>query len=191
MTLTLRRTLRRLPVSTAVGLAVVVAATGCGGTAPAPTGSAPLSVGPPATTPAAAATTGTAPPASTAPPTATVSPPSTVPSPGAATPAAPRVHFSTPEAAMRYLAAAYNRDDPAALKKVTNASARSALVAMRQEATNLSLTGCSRRDSGDYVCHFRHDYPARLHRSGHGQAMFLAAPAGKPGWYMTVLIACG
>jgi hypothetical protein len=30
------------------------------------------------------------------------------------------VHFDTPEAAMRYLAAAYNRDDLAALKKVTN-----------------------------------------------------------------------
>jgi hypothetical protein len=92
---------------------------------------------------------------------------------------------------MRYLAAAYNRDDLLALKKVTNSSARTALIAMRNEATNLTLTNCSRRASGDYVCQFRHDYPSRLHRSGHGHATFLAAPAGKPGWYMTVLIECG
>ena len=92
---------------------------------------------------------------------------------------------------MRYLAAAYNRDDLPALKKVTNASARTALLAMRQEATNLALTSCSRRPSGDYVCQFRHDYPSHLNRSGHGHATFLAAPASKPGWYMTVLIDCG
>ncbi|HEY6744815.1 MAG TPA: hypothetical protein VI357_03770 [Mycobacteriales bacterium] len=92
---------------------------------------------------------------------------------------------------MRYLAAAYNRDDLPALKKVTNSSARRALIAMRQEATNLALTSCSRRASGDYVCQFRHDYPSQLRRTGHGQATFLAAPASKPGWYMTVLIDCG
>jgi hypothetical protein len=92
---------------------------------------------------------------------------------------------------MRYLAAAYNRDDRPALRKVTNSSARTALIAMREEATNLTLTSCSRRASGDYVCQFRHDYPSRLHRSGHGQATFLAAPADKRGWYMTVLMACG
>jgi hypothetical protein len=92
---------------------------------------------------------------------------------------------------MRYLTAAYNRNDLPALKKVTNASARHALIAMRQEATNLRLTGCTRRPIGDYVCSFRHDYPQRLHRSGVGRATFLAAPADKPGWYMTVLVDCG
>jgi hypothetical protein len=92
---------------------------------------------------------------------------------------------------MRYLAAAYNDHDLPALKKVTNASARTALIAMRQEAVNLQFRGCSPRDRGDYVCSFRHDYPRHLHRSGHGQATFLAAPADKPGWYMTVLIDCG
>ena len=91
---------------------------------------------------------------------------------------------------MRYLAAAYNRNDTPALKKVTNASARAALIAMRQEATNLQLTSCSRRAAGDYTCQFRHDYPEGLHRSGRGHATFLAAPADKPGWYMTVLIDC-
>jgi hypothetical protein len=100
------------------------------------------------------------------------------------------MHFTTPEAAMRYLAAAYNRNDLPALKKVTNPAARTALLALRQEATNLQLTGCHRQPRGDYLCTFRHDFPEHRHRSGHGQATFLAAPAHKPGWYMTVLLDC-
>jgi hypothetical protein len=180
---TLRRTVRHLPLTAAAGLAVVLAAAACGGAATIPTGSAPTSVGPVATTPST--------PTTPAPPTVAMPPPSTAPTPRTTTRPAPRLHFTTPQGAMRYLAAAYNRDDLPALKKVTNASARSALTAMHQEATNLALTSCSRRASGDYVCQFRHDYPSRLHRSGHGHATFLAAPAGKPGWYMTVLIECG
>ena len=178
----MKPTLRYLPLTVAAGLAVVLAASGCGGTATIPTGSAPTSVVPSAKTSST--------PATPAPPTLAMPPPSTTPT-RATTRPVPRPHFTTPQGAMRYLAAAYNRDDLPALKKVTNASARSALIAMRQEATNLALTSCSRRASGDYVCQFRHDYPARLHRSGHGHATFLAAPAGKPGWYMTVLIDCG
>jgi hypothetical protein len=177
----LRRTGR--PLTAVAGLALVLAATGCGGTATIPTGSAPTSVGPLATTPSM--------PATPAPPTVAMPPPSIAPTPRPTTQPVPRVHFNSPQGAMRYLAAAYNRDDLPALKKVTNASARSALLDMRQEATNLALTSCSRRDSGDYVCEFRHDYPSRLHRSGHGQATFIAAPADKPGWYMTVLLDCG
>jgi hypothetical protein len=183
MKTTLRRTVRRLPLTAAVGLTVVLAAAGCGGTATIPTGSAPTSVGPLTTTSSTAATP--------APPTVAMPPPSTAPTPRATTQPVPRLHFTTPQAAMRYLTAAYNRNDLPALKKVTNSSARSALINMRQEATNLALTSCSRRASGDYVCQFRHDYPSRLHRSGHGHATFLAAPADKPGWYMTVLIDCG
>ena len=179
---TLRRTVRSLPLTAAAGLALVLAATGCGGTATFPTGSAPTGVGPLATTPST--------PATAAPPTVAIPPPSTVLTPRPTIQPVARVHFSTPQGAMRYLAAAYNRDDLPALKKVTNASARSALIDMRRGATNLVLTSCSRRASGDYVCQFRHDFPARLHRSGHGQATFLAAPASKPGWYMTVLMDC-
>jgi len=101
------------------------------------------------------------------------------------------VHFTTPQAAMRYLAAAYNSNDIPALRHVTTPVARSALLDMRQEATNLQLTSCSRRSVGDYLCQFRHDYPQHLHRRGHGQATFLVGPAAKPGWYMTVLNECG
>jgi hypothetical protein len=187
---TLPRTARRLSLTAAAGLVLVLAATGCGRSAAIPTAAPPTSVAPSATTP----------PASTAP---TLTTPATVPSATPATATSPRtttpptapplpgVHFTTPQAAMRYLSAAYNRNDLPALKKVTTASARTALIAMREEATDLELISCSRRASGDYVCHFRHDYPRRLHRSGRGQATFLAAPADKPGWYMTVLIDCG
>jgi hypothetical protein len=180
---TQRHTVRRLPLTAAAGLAVLLAATACGGTATIPTASAPPSLGPSATT----AST----PATPAPSTPATPPRSTAPTPPTTTQPVPRVHFTTPQGAMRYLAAAYNRDDRPALKKVTNASARTALIAMRQEATNLALTSCSRRASGDYVCQFSHDYPSRLHRSGHGHATFVAAPASKPGWYMTVLMDCG
>jgi hypothetical protein len=101
-------------------------------------------------------------------------------------------HFDSPQQAMRYLTAAYNRGDLAALRKVTTASARGALLDMRKEAVNLRLDSCSKRlNAGDYDCYFDHDYPASLHRSGHGHATFLAAPATRPGWYMTVLIGCG
>jgi hypothetical protein len=116
------------------------------------------------------------------------------PIPSTFTPAAPRptpvTHFTTPEAAMRYLAAAYNRNDVAALKKVTNASARAALTAMRSGAVNLRLESCSRRPTGDYTCDFRHDFPERPLRRGHGHATFLAAPADRPGWYMSILVDC-
>jgi hypothetical protein len=91
---------------------------------------------------------------------------------------------------MRYLAAAYNRNDVAALKKVTNASARAALTAMRPGAVNLQLENCSRRTTGDYTCEFRHDFPALMLRHGHGHATLLAAPADRPGWYMSVLVDC-
>lgn len=117
------------------------------------------------------------------------------------TPTAPAVHFDTPEAAMRYLADAYNRHDLAALKKVTNPAARDALEGIRDEAVNLRLESCERQDAGDYLCEFRHEYPAGYtedhesgdegHEDGYGHAGFIVAPADAPGWYMTVLEYCG
>jgi hypothetical protein len=167
----------------AAGLALALAAAGCGDGRSRPATAAPTPVVAPA--PLASATT----PART-PPSAPSSAPSSAESGSTAPTPKPGVHFATPEAAMRYLAAAYNRNDLPALKKVTNPPARAALLEMRQEATNLQLTGCSRQPRGDYVCSFRHDFPERRHRVGHGQATFLAAPADKPGWYMTVLLDC-
>jgi hypothetical protein len=145
-----------------------------------------------AANPAAPALATTA-PATTTPATTVPATPAQAPTPPTSRPAAPKrapvTHFTTPEAAMRYLAVAYNRSDVAALKKVTNASAREALIEMRSGAVNLQLEKCSRRTTGDYLCDFRHDFPQRL-RHGRGHATFLAAPADRPGWYMTVLIDC-
>jgi hypothetical protein len=107
-------------------------------------------------------------------------------------PGAPRqLHFATPEAAMRYLAAAYNRNDLAALKHVTTPKARNNLLFMRPTADNLQLVGCNANAGrGDYLCGFTHDFPATMHLSGTGHAHFTAAPADKVGWYMTVLNDC-
>jgi hypothetical protein len=106
--------------------------------------------------------------------------------------AAPRLpHFATPQASMRYLAAAYNRNDLVALKHVTTPRARTALQAMRANAPNLRLVGCTANAGrGDYTCAFTHDFPVASRHSGHGQAHFTVAPAGRPGWYMTVLEDC-
>jgi hypothetical protein len=108
------------------------------------------------------------------------------------TPTAPRqLHFATPEAAMRYLTVAYNRNDLAALKHVTTPEARNNLLFMRPNADNLRLVGCTvNAGRGDYLCGFTHGFPAASHQAGTGHAHFTAAPADKVGWYMTVLNDC-
>ncbi|HWC40430.1 MAG TPA: hypothetical protein VHK02_00405 [Actinomycetota bacterium] len=104
-------------------------------------------------------------------------------------PAAP--HFATPQASMRYLAAAYNHNDLASLMHVTTPTARTALQAMRRNAPNLQLVSCTTNAArGDYTCAFTHDFPTASQRSGHGHAHFTVAPATRPGWYMTVLEDC-
>jgi hypothetical protein len=109
-----------------------------------------------------------------------------------ATPGYPGPHFHSPEAAMRYLAVAWNRHDVAAMKQVTTPEGRAALTQMYDEAVNLRLDYCqARAGQGDYDCHFVHDYPARLHKKGEGHAEFIAGPARNPGWYMTVFVGCG
>jgi hypothetical protein len=118
-----------------------------------------------------------------------VTTPTPTPSP---TPTYTGPHFDTPQAAMRYLAAAWNRHDIVAMKHVTTPDGRAALMGMYAEAVNLRLDYCvARAGQGDYDCHFIHDYPPRLHKTGHGEAEFLAGPARNPGWYMTVFVGCG
>jgi hypothetical protein len=106
-------------------------------------------------------------------------------------------HFDTPEAAMRYLAAAWNANDLVSLKHVTNPSARDELDAMHGVATNLRLNHCDKNPIGDYSCHFDHDYPPHPsttmpleHEGKTGEAVFLVGPADTPGWYMTVFESC-
>ena len=102
-------------------------------------------------------------------------------------------HFATPQAAMRYLASAWNRNDITALKHVTDPNARMALDAMHSEATNLALDRCTfTKARGDYECYFTHDFPkGYVSETGHGTAEFTVGPARKPGWYMTYFIDCG
>jgi hypothetical protein len=103
----------------------------------------------------------------------------------------PRLYFATPEAAMRYLAAAWNRNDKVALWHVTTPDGRNALEQMRSEATNLRLSKCTRNPAGDYTCEFTHDYPPSMHKKGTGTATFIAGPAREHGWYMTYFEGCG
>ena len=101
-------------------------------------------------------------------------------------------HFATPQAAMTYLASAWNRNDLVELGHVTNPAARAALADMRRDVTNLRLNHCTARPVGDYICYFDHDFlPGTATSPGAiGQAVFLAGPAATPGWYMTVFETC-
>src|SRR5436305_8976628 len=74
-------------------------------------------------------------------------------------------HFDTPQAAMRYLAAAWNRHDIVALKRVTTPDGRAALFNMYRKAVNLPLDRCTAQSGqGDYDRRFSHDYPASMHK---------------------------
>jgi hypothetical protein len=156
-------------VTAGCGLVVVLLVGACGVSRPVGGGSGPSRTAESSTTAPALSPSGT--------PTPTESP--------------AKPHFDTPEAAMTYLAVAWNDNDLVSLGHVTNPAARSELNAMHSEATNLRLTNCVRRPQGDYQCFFAHDYPAALHKTGTGQAIFLVGPALTPGWYMTVFESCG
>jgi len=172
--------MRPVRIVTVFAFAAAVAVTGC---------AARSTVAQPSASPAPAAT---APPATTLVTTPTTISPRHDPRPTPTAPDAPRrLHFATPQAAMGYLTAAYNRNDLVALGHVTTPVARVNLVAMQRTAVNLRLVGCAANAArGDYLCSFTHDYPAALHRAGQGHAHFTAAPADKYGWYMTILNDC-
>jgi hypothetical protein len=100
--------------------------------------------------------------------------------------------FGTPEAAMGYLASAWNRGDLVELKHVTDPSARDQLLAMHREAADLRLEKCTRLEAGDYECTFTHGFPIGYkHTAAVGHAGFLVGPARRSGWYMTVYEYCG
>lgn len=103
------------------------------------------------------------------------------------------VHFETPEAAMRYLADAWNRGDLKSLKHVTDPEARARLQEMHREATDLKLDHCTyTKGRGDYECYFTHGFPeGYTHENPIGTAEFTVGPADRPGWYMTYFVDCG
>ncbi len=103
---------------------------------------------------------------------------------GSPTPAAyTGPHFATPQAAMAYLATAYNSDDVAALHAVTTAQSFTSLQSMRTTDVNLKLTSCRPTGHGDDECTFRYTYVGEGQHAARN-AMVTAAPALNPGWYM-------
>jgi hypothetical protein len=183
------RPVRTTAFLSAAAVAIAITVAGCSA-GPDPTVlHQPAAAAPPAPN-ALSAAPDRAPTPTPAPVAPAVTAPKVAPAASAPEPARARLYFSTPQAAMRYLAAAYNRNDLVALGHVTTPIARANLVAMRRTATNLQLLGCTPNSGGDFACSFTHDYPASLHVSGTGHAHFTAAPADEHGWYMTVLDDC-
>jgi hypothetical protein len=186
--------MRPIRIISAVIFAAAVAVTGCSTHAAADHPAAPAAATPaPPAHPAAKSVrrTVTPPPVTSATPITHRSPRTPTPAPTPTTPNPGSPHFATPEASMRYLAAAYNRNDLASLMHVTTPAARHNLLFMRANAPNLQLVSCTANaGAGDYTCAFTHDFPVASQRSGHGQAHFTVAPADRPGWYMTVLEDC-
>ena len=109
--------------------------------------------------------------------TGTTSPPGSVPA------AYTGPHFATPQAAMTYMATAYNNDDTTAMRAVTDPEAFNSLQAMRFADTDLRLTSCKQTPRGDYMCSFRYDYVDGHHPRSQ-TAMVITGPAVNPGWYM-------
>jgi predicted lipid-binding transport protein (Tim44 family) len=137
-----------------------------------------------------AAATGTPAAAPAATPTSPAATPTSPAQPSTAAPGNTRPHFDTPQAAMIYLAHAYNTWDVTALHNVTEPRAFARLVDMRSDAFNLRLKYCTANPRGDFTCYFRHDFPVSEHKTGYGQAVFIAAPALTPGWYMYQFQSC-
>lgn len=188
----MNRMVRGLAI-TAVSVAALVAAAGCGGTALDRMTAEPLTAATHAATPAArhAGAHQPAAPGPSASPSADPAAPVAAP-PMQAVAAYQGPHFSSPAAAMTYLAAAYNSGNAAALHAVTTPDSYLQLTQMWSGPVNLQLQHCTANGSrGDYYCTFSHDYPASLHRTGQAVATMLIAPALNPGWYLYTIVECG
>jgi hypothetical protein len=169
----------RLTGAAAAAAGLMILASGCASAAPHQASG--TGVRPPQTT-ATATPSRPAPAPSTSRPVPTV-PPATG-STGSTAPAYAGPHFTTPQAAMTYLAAAYNSDDATAMHAVTDAQAFTSLQAMRLSQVKLQLVSCTPRPQGDYVCTVQYSGLGSSGNSEHRTAMLIAAPALNPGWYM-------
>ena len=165
----------------------------------------------PATPPAPSAVASTTPSATTAPvaraaPSASTPSASTASVPGPSNSTIDAVgsppHFTTPDAAMRYLVAAYNLHDIAAEMHVTTPDSRAALEYERQWVNTFSFHSCTvNPGGGDYSCQF--DMVSKVKTTDQGTDSFgvdvqqmgeitvLVAPAQRPGWYMYYNEGCG
>jgi hypothetical protein len=108
-------------------------------------------------------------------------------------------HFDSPQAAMTYLASAWNAGNVKAIDYVTDPAGRQQMDSMASLMVNLQFKSCSENPAGDYTCYFSHDIahstsPTTYPNPGNyppGEAVFTVAPAGTPGWYLTNVIHCG
>ncbi|MGO8860225.1 MAG: hypothetical protein ACLQRH_05560 [Acidimicrobiales bacterium] len=114
-------------------------------------------------------------------------------------PAAGAPHFGTPEAAMSYLANAWNADNVRELDYVTDPAGRAQMDSMATLMVNLRFKYCAENPAGDYTCYFSHDIAPASSETTYpnpmgyppGEAVFTVAPAETPGWYLTEVIHCG
>lgn len=194
-------------VLTACALALAVSACGAqsgstaaaGNSTPAAATTTAKAQPKPAPTKAAATTAAavTSSPAASSPAATTSAPTPSATVSVSVTPAADvRPHFDSPQAAMTYLATAWNTGNMVDLKHVTQGAARELLLAMHHEAVNLRLKSCSpRKGMGDFMCTFTHDYPSyypvKYRKGKTGTAEFIAAPSSSVGWYMFAYEGCG
>jgi hypothetical protein len=124
--------------------------------------------------------------------TPTATPTSTPVTTPTAKPTPPPPLFATPEAAMAYMARAFDERDIAALKKVTTPQSRQELFDMWPGQVHLRLSRCEKDgDSYAYVCFFPHDPPKGMDPTAVPEAVMVVEPAARPGWYMSELSECG
>jgi len=182
------RTTTTLASTAAVLAAAALALTGCGAHPTASQGQS-LPASPVADTPSATATPASTP--ATAPTAVTPAPVSATPS-ATPTPTTPKPLFATPEAAMAFMAKAFNADDLAALRTVTTPQSRRELFDMWPNPVHLRLSRCEKETGGSsYVCFFPHDPPKGMDPTSVPEATMVVEPAARPGWYMSDLSECG
>jgi hypothetical protein len=189
---------------------VVAVAAGCGsanasktvgaGTNPTTTPSTAASAAPTSITAPAPTTSTTTPATSTTicPLSVTPGTPGTVPVDEVCS-ATGAPHFGSPDAAMDYLATAWNSDNVQEIDYVTDPAGRQQLDSMATLMVNLQFKSCTENPAGDYTCYFTHDItpstsPTTYPNPGGyppGEAVFTVAPADAPGWYLTEVVHCG
>jgi hypothetical protein len=113
-------------------------------------------------------------------------------------------HFATPDAAMRYLVAAYNAHDVSSERHVTTPDSRIALESERQWVKTFAFHSCAKNPGGDYTCVFTmlervkgvqaapntyDDFGSEV--TDMNEITVLVAPAARPGWYMYFNFGCG
>jgi hypothetical protein len=114
-------------------------------------------------------------------------------------------HFGSPEAAMRYLVAAYNAHDIVSERHVTGPDARASLEGERKWVNTFRFDHCDSAGGSQYWCVF--DMVSKVAATttttvaggdnfgndlqSMGEITVLVAPAARPGWYMAGNLGCG